>query len=247
MIGLYAGLPRQGKTFNAVYDLTHIMRTGRRVLTNTPLWTFLNKKRIDADYYPDPDEYMFNFLKCEQTTIFCDEASLYFAAIGDQNLTLDWFTKFRQAGKLNCDLFLTAQSWMDVTIKLRRVIDTCYLCTKRPFLIPFPLLNLQRQHFDKKTGVEVISGPYIAFPTVYHMLTIDKGYFLSNAIIDENKDRYILGHRILYPSQFREYTKYYNHEFVITASAVGDLATFGKYNTFEEAKRAGAFNHDRYN
>lgn len=81
MITIYTGKMRQGKTFNLVYDVVHQMKYGRRVITNTPIWCWVHGKRIEADFYTDPDEFKFYFLNAKNATLVCDEASLYFSSL----------------------------------------------------------------------------------------------------------------------------------------------------------------------
>lgn len=244
MIADYLGDPRQGKTFNAVYDLNRLLRQGRRVITNTPFFAIVNGKQINAEFYPDADEFMYYMLAAKAATVFIDEASLYFSSLRWNKINLDFFAKFRQAGKQSCDLIMTAQSFLDVAASLRKMVDTYNICTKRRWLIDGEI-DFRSEKLNKKTGFTELRGLCIRFPYVYDMMRVKKEYFLSGAIHEENKEQWILGKRRLYPSLFRKYSKHYNHEYEITSSAVGDLEAFGKYSTYQEFKEAGGFN-DRH-
>src|SRR3972149_7600679 len=103
MIRIYTGLPRQGKTLQMVYDVLPALYHGRRVVTNTPIWCEIKGRHISADFYDDPDEYKFNFLNAKGSIIVIDESSLYFSSLRWSNLGMDYFAKFRQAGKMSCD------------------------------------------------------------------------------------------------------------------------------------------------
>lgn len=240
MIADYTGLPRQGKTMNAVHDIVDMLRQGRRVVTNTPIFCYVGKKKIEAEFYEDAEKFMFYMLSASSAAVFIDEASLYFSSIRWNKISLDFFGKFRQAGKQSCDLLMTSQSYIDVAASLRRMVDTFHICVKTRWLIPWPL-SLQWKVIDKVTGYEVRKGPIIGMPEIYKMITVKKEYFGSQALLEENKEKYVISRRILYPSQSRRAKRCYDHEYQITSSAVGDLKAFGQYKTYEEFKAAGGF------
>jgi hypothetical protein len=227
MIGIYCGLPRQGKTIFMMRDaLPHLIH-GRRVITNTPLWTYIKGRKVSADFYDDPEEYQFNFLHGKHCLILCDESSLYFSSLRWTKLSLDFFGKFRQAGKMRADLLCTSQSWIDTVSSLRRVADRAMLCRKRRFLIPFQL-DLRYDVYDKAWGYYKKKGIVIGLPYIYHMTYVHPRFFATTAIRKETLDRYVLGKTKMYPSEARRVMKCYDHEYQITSSAVGKLHVFGK-------------------
>jgi hypothetical protein len=240
-IVIYTGLPRQGKTLNAVYDIINKMRYGRKVITNTPIWCYIHGRKVVADFYDDPDRFKYYFLSSHNATLFCDEASLYFSSLRWNNLGMDFFAKFRQAGKQSCDLYCTSQSWVDTVNSLRRIADTATVCTKRHWIIPVPILDFRHDYYNAKWGFYERRGWCLATPLVYYMKTVNKGFFTSKAELPQNRQKYILNTRVLYPSTFREYSKLYDHEYQITSSAVAKLKVFGKgqqtYEQFQESQK----------
>lgn len=237
MISVYTGLPRQGKTLNLVYDVVRHMRYGRKVISNTPIWCYVKGRKVFADFYENADEFKFYFLNASRAILVVDEASLYFSSLKWSNLSMDFFAKFRQAGKMGCDLYATSQAWIDTVNSLRRVVDYTMVCKKRRWIFPVPL-DLRHEVYDKKKGFYVTKGMLIGLPMVYHMLKVSPGYFSSRAELPEHRRRYIFGDRILYPSQFRYYSGLYDHEYMITSSAVSKLSMFGQYKTFEDYQNA---------
>jgi hypothetical protein len=236
MIILYTGLPRQGKTLNLAWDVARLLKYGRRVITNTPIWTFIKGRKVVADFYPDADRFTYELLHANNATVVIDEISLVFSSLRWSKLGLDMFAKFRQAGKQSCDLYGTSQAYVDTVSALRRVVDTVTVCTKGYFLIPFPI-RLQWDSYIKERGIYVRQGPVLHMPMVYHMKTVSKGYFTSKAELPENRRRYIYRERTLYPSQFKRASTYYDHSYLIKFSLVGRLANFGQAKSFDEMKR----------
>lgn len=233
MIRIYCGKPRQGKTIHMMYDAIKHLIHGRRVITNTPLQVNIKGRIVKADFYPDPEEYQYNFLQGQHCLILCDESSLYFSSLRWSKLSLDFFAKFRQAGKMSSDLYCTSQSWIDTVSSLRRVAEQATLCRKRNWLIPFAI-DLRRDVYNKKWGFYERKGIVLKTPTVYHMTYVDARYFSSSALRYETLQRFIHGTRTMYPSIARRVMACYDHEYQITSSAVGDLHVFGK-----EAKASG--------
>ena len=234
MIILYTGLPRQGKTLNLVFDVAYLIAHGRRVITNTPIWCYVHGRKVPADFYPDAERYTWELLRAHNATIVCDEISLVFSSLRWNRLGLDMFAKFRQAAKQSCDLFGTSQSYVDTVSALRRVTDQVTVCTKRHWLIPFPLLDLRHDVYNDRRGFYERKGLMISTPMVYTMKTVSKGYFSSKAELPQNRARYILRARTLYPSQFRRASANYDHEYEIKFSLVGKMAVFGKNDKFVE-------------
>jgi hypothetical protein len=231
MIRIYTGLPRQGKTLNMVSDVLPQMELGRRVITNTPIWCYIKGRRIDADFYDDPDEYQYNFLNGSKCLIICDESSLYFASLKWNKLSLDFWGKFRQAGKMSADLYCTSQSWIDTVSNLRRMADQATVCRKYHWLIPFPLINLRHKVFDKERWRYKLVGPYWATPWIYRMMYVHPKYFSTGSIKWDYIKNLIYRVRLMYPSESRQIMRCYDHEKQITSSAVGKIHVFGKDQT----------------
>jgi len=227
MIRIYCGKPRQGKTIHMMYDAIQHLIHGRRVITNTPLFVNIKGRIVKADFYPDPEEYQYNFLQGQHCLILCDESSLYFSSLRWSKLSLDFFAKFRQAGKMSSDLYCTSQSWIDTVSSLRRVAEQATLCRKRHWLFPIPI-DLRRDVYNKKWGFYERKGIVIQTPMVYQMTYVDARYFSSSALRYETLQRFIHGSRTMYPSTAKRVMACYDHEYQITSSAVGDLHVFGK-------------------
>jgi len=227
MIRIYTGLPRQGKTLHMMYDAIVHLRHGRRVITNTPLWTVIRGRTVKADFYPDPEEYKHEFLHGKHCLILCDESSLYLSSTRWSKLSLDFFAKFRQAGKMSSDLYCTSQSWIDTVSSLRRVADQATVCKKRRFLIPFPI-DFRRDVYNKKWGFFERKGLYLSMPFVYDMTYVNPKFFSTTSNKWETIQRLIYWRRRLYPSTARRVMASYDHEYQITSSAVGELHVFGK-------------------
>jgi hypothetical protein len=237
MVYIYTGLPRQGKTLHCVADVTRAMYYGRGVVSNTPIWTWIRGRKVFADFYDDPEEYKFYFLNAVGKIIVCDESSLYFSSLRWNNLGMDFFGKFRQAGKMGCDLYCTSQAWVDTVSSLRRIADVAIVCTKRHWLLPWPI-DLRFDIYNKKRMCYERKGLYWATPRVYKKLTVSPGWFYSQAQLPENRERYIYGRRTMYPSEFRAVSRRYDHEYQITSSAVAKLQIFGKWKNYSEYQEA---------
>jgi hypothetical protein len=218
MIKIYTGLPRHGKTLNMVYDLVRMMRYGRRVITNTPIWCWVHGRKVYAEFYDDPDEFKFYFLTAHNCILVCDESSVYFSSLKWNKLGEDFFIRFRQAGKTTADLYCTSQDWTDTVASLRKVVEQTTVCRKRHFL-GIPPIDLRFDHFNKKTQFYDRWGVRITLPMVYHMKTVTKGYFKTTAMRNKTLNMYVLGQRNLYPSQFRYASACYQHDYQIKDSA----------------------------
>jgi len=229
MISIWTGLPRAGKTVHAVEKIIPQLRMGRRVITNTPIWCPLpNGKKIFAEFYDDKDEFEYHALNSTGAAVFVDEMSLYFTSLRWSKLPMDWFARFRQAGKMGCDLYGTSQDFMDVTSSLRRMVDNWYFCTKKHFLgINF---DFRREEFDPKLGRSVFRGWHFSLPMVFPALRVRRSFFTSMSA--KNRYNSILGTSTMYPSTFRRISKCYDHEKQITASAMGKLHIFGQKGKF---------------
>lgn len=225
-----------------VYDVVNMwIRHGRRVISNTPIWCWIKGRLVKCEFYPDPEEYEWNFFRAKHAAVVCDESSLYFSSVRWSHLSLDWFAKFRQAGKQSCDLLCTSQSWNDTVSALRRIADRATVCNKKRWIIPFGI-DLRRDKYNEKRKCYEYKGLQFGTPLVYHMKTVLPGWFASKAMLPENRRRYELKHRVLFPSDFWEYSQCYDHEYQITGSAVGKLKHFGTehdgFKTFGEWKAA---------
>jgi len=241
MIRIYVGLPRQGKTLNMVYDVLKHMRLGRRVISNTPIWCMVNGRKVNAEFYDDPDEYRFHFLQARGAMVVCDEMSLYFSSMRWSKLSMDFNAKFRQAGKMSCDLYGTSQDWTDTVNNLRKIVDWTATCRKSHFLLPFPI-DFRREVYDKKRQFFTKKGFYFATPIIYRMTRVAKSFFTSKATLGKNRQRFIFGTRTLYPSDYRPVYASYDHEYQITSSAVATLHVFGKNNlTYRAIKEAESY------
>jgi hypothetical protein len=219
-IRLYCGLMRQGKTLNMAKDVIFKnLIYGRRVITNTPIWYDMpDGRRIEAELYEDYERYKFEFMRAKGALVVTDEMSIFYKATGWANLEDDFNHKFRQAAKEGCDLYGTTQSFVDTVANLRRIVSTYFLCKKSYFLIPFPL-DFRRDIYNKEKGFFDHKGFYWHMPVVYDAIRVDPAYFKSNAMLPENKERFIRGHRRIYPSEFRRISPFYNHEYLIKSSA----------------------------
>lgn len=234
MIRIYTGLPRQGKTLNMVSDIIPQMELGRRIITNTPIWCYIKGRKVNADFYDDKDEYQYHFLNGERCLIVCDESSLYFASLKWNRLSLDFWGKFRQAGKMGADLYCTSQSWIDTVSNLRRMADQATVCRKYHWLIPFPLINLRMKIYDKKKGFYKMVGPYVATPWIYRMMYVNPQYFNTHSQNWEYIQKLIYRVRLMYPSESKRIMQCYDHEKQITSSAVGTIHVFGKDKKIQE-------------
>lgn len=239
MTRLYTGLQRQGKTAWAVNDIIfgHMMY-GRRIISNTPLWMDIKGRRVFADFYGKDDErYKWEFINAKGSLIFNDEMSLYFSSLKWNKLGMDFFAKFRQAGKQSCDLYGTTQSLNDTIASIRRVTDQFCVCKKNYWLIPFGL-DFRHPRYNKQKGFYDLVGPNIHFPMVYRKLIVSPGWFNSKAQLPQNRADYIIGQYTMYPSEWRRVVTHYDHEFQISGSAVAKLEVFQQYNSWESYRAA---------
>jgi hypothetical protein len=137
---------------------------------------------------------------------------------------MDWFARFRQAGKMGCDLYGSAQDYMDVTSSLRRMVDNWYFCTKKHFL--GINIDFRGEAFDHKIGRSIWKGFHFALPMVYPALRVRRSFFTSMSA--KNRYNSILGTSTMYPSTLRRISRCYDHEKMVTESAMGKLHIFGK-------------------
>lgn len=218
MISVYTGLPRHGKTLNMVYDVVHMMRYGRRVITNTPIWCWVKGKQVFAEFYDDPDEFKYYFMRAENCTLICDESSIYFSSLRWNRLSDDFFMRFRQAGKKSADLICTSQDWTDTVATLRKVVERTMVCKKYHWL-HLPPISFAIDVYNKQRGFYERRGPVYQTPVVYNMKAVTKGYFTSKASLPQNVARFVLYQRTLYPAQYRYASQCYDHEYIIGQSA----------------------------
>lgn len=244
MITIYTGLPRQGKTLNMVYDIAPTLRYGRRIITNTPIWCWAKGKKIEAEFYPDPDEFKYYFLRAENCTLVVDESSIYFSSLHWNRIGDDFFMRFRQAGKKSADLVCTSQDWTDTVATLRKVVDRTMVCRKGHFL-HLPPLSFHWDTWNKERGFFERKGFSIQTPMVYNMKCVTKGYFTSKATLAKNISQFILYSRTLYPAQYRYASQCYDHEYIIGQSAtlkhsavwtIANKGVTGKKGEFEKVK-----------
>jgi len=226
MISLFVGAMRSGKTLHYARELVKYLRLGRRVISNTPVWTYLpNGRKVKADFYDrDGERFTYEVMRARGAAIGIDEASLVFSSLRWNKLNLDWFAKFRQGAKQSCDLLLTTQSYTDTVASIRRVADRCYQCSKHYWLIPFPL-DFRHEIWDKKKGIYRITGLNLHTPMVYRMMVVDPRYYRTTARW-ELRRQYIHRVETMYPSEARRVMSCYDHEYEIGFSAVGKLTYF---------------------
>lgn len=226
MISLFVGAMRSGKTLHYAREMTKYLRLGRRVISNTPIWTVLpNGRTVHADFYDrDGERFTYEVMRARGAAIGIDEASLVFSSLRWNKLQLDWFAKFRQGAKQSCDLLLTTQSFIDTIASIRRVADRCYQCSKHYWLIPFPV-DLRREVWNKKAGIFQYKGANWHTPMVYKMMYVDPRYYRTTARW-ELRRQYIHRSEIMYPSEARRVMACYDHEYEIGFSVVGKLSYF---------------------
>lgn len=231
MIAIWTGLPRQGKTINAVKKILPQLRLGRRVITNTPIWCELETgRKIFADFYDDPEEFKYEVLNAEGTLLFVDEMSLYFTSLRWSKLSLDWNAKFRQAGKMSCDFYGTAQAYADVVSNLRRVTDVWYNCHKYHWL--GVNLDFRKEVYDAKIGHNVMRGFHLATPQVIECQRVFPSFYTSKSA--KNRYNAIQYAEKMYPSEYRRLYRHYDHTKQITSSAMGRLHVFGQKGNLQK-------------
>jgi len=226
MISLFVGPMRSGKTLHYAREMIKYLRLGRRVISNTPIWTVLpNGRTVRADFYDrDGEKFTYEVMKARGSAIGIDEASLVFSSLRWNKLQLDWFAKFRQGAKQSCDLLLTTQSYIDTIASIRRIADRAYICSKHYWLIPFPL-DFRREYWNKKAGIFQIRGWNLHTPMVYRMSRVDPRFFRTTARW-ELRRQMIHYTETMYPSESRRVMANYDHEYEIGFSAVGKLSYF---------------------
>ena len=217
---------------------------GRRVITNTPMWYDMpDGHRVNAELYEDYERYKFEIMRAHGALIVTDEMSLFYAASAWQNLEMDFKQKFLQAGKEGCDLYGTCQSLADVMAHLRRLAMSYYVCKKTYWLLPVPV-DLRHNKYNKQRGFYDHLGFYWHTPIVFDAMKVDGGWFKSQALLPENRERFIHGRRRIYPSEYRRIMRCYDHEYHIKNTAVatkgggGDLPNyyvFANWETYREA------------
>jgi hypothetical protein len=184
-----------------------------------------NGRTVHADFYErDGEKFTSEVMHARGAAIGIDEASLVFSSLRWNKLNLDWFAKFRQGAKQSCDLLLTTQSYIDTVASIRRVADRCYQCSKKYWLIPFPL-DFRHEVWNKKAGIYKIRGWNLHTPMVYNMMVVDPRYYRTTARW-ELRRQYIYRRETMYPSEAKRIMQNYDHEYEIGFSAVGKLTYF---------------------
>jgi hypothetical protein len=180
-----------------------------------------------AEFYDDGEQYEWEALQATSALVFNDEMSLYFTSIRWHKLSLDWFAKFRQAGKMTCDFYGTSQRHNDVASSIRGMVETWYDCHKAHLWgINW---DWRREVWVQKEQRTAWVGWHFSLPIIYNELRVRYSYFTTTSA--KTRYRSILGKDTLYPSEYRRLYVKYDTTKQITSSAMGKLHVFGKKTT----------------
>jgi hypothetical protein len=202
MIRAYVGDFGSGKTLNMVWDLMQAMYKGRKVISNTPiklLFAPFGKKphKIEAEFVPKGDDFLKAIAYRENCIMAIDEAAVYLPNIYWSKLPPELIVKFAQNRKYRTDFWYTTQGFGMAVKRLRELTHRVNLCWQRRFFgIPI--------FVSKKFKPEFFKGE----PT-------EKKY-----------NRYYLGQRTLYPSEYRRVFKAYDTNYVVDMSAMMKVKGF---------------------
>lgn len=198
MIRGYIGLLGQGKTLNMVYDLIAEMKTGRRVISNTPIIFDWKGKRYQAALKQSARELERSILNEEDAIIAIDEASIFFPSYFWNKLSAEYIMRFAQARKYGLDFYFTSQGWNHTISRLRDLTNEVVKC--KSFKIPFTPFGIFRG---------VVYDPEFFAQRIISSPTVEK--------------QYILRTRTLFPSDYRFVMKAYQTMYRVEASALAEV------------------------
>ena len=138
----YTGFRGDGKTLSAVAQLKKDFGKNSIFFTNTPL--YFDKLRLKHNnnniyFYRSlsilEEWYRFAMFNREvvmqyETIFFIDEAHLLLHAREFKNLSSTMREFLAQSRKINCEIYITAQSIHKVDKELRTLIEECVRCTR---------------------------------------------------------------------------------------------------------------------
>ena len=176
----YTGFRGDGKSLSAVAQLHKDFRKNSIFFTNTPL--FFDKQR---QKYNNNNIYFYRSLSIleewyrfatfnrplvmqYETIFFIDEAHLLLHAREFKNLSATMREFLAQSRKINCEIYITAQSIHKVDKELRTLIEECVRCTRG-------FLGLYIQHERFMLDLEGLPDPQAT--TTHKNLWFPKRFF----------------------------------------------------------------------
>jgi len=210
----YIGALGSGKTLNMVKDLMAQMERGRKVISNTPIIFYKNKRKYESITIFDSKQFERAVINAWNATIAIDEASVFFPSNYWNKIKPEFIYKFAQSRKMRCDLYYTSQGWGHTIKRLRDLTNWVVACHKRRFFLPLDI--------GIKKGKK-IWYPYIRRPYVFYGKLYSPEFFMHRILDRKKRDYFVIDKWAVYPSEAKRIFRAYNTYFRIKGSALANI------------------------
>jgi hypothetical protein len=220
MTEAFVGDIGSGKTLNMVKKLIEIMKTGRKVITNTPISFDYKGKTFKSITIFNSDDFLKVFINSRYVTIGLDEAGIFFPATFWNKVSGEIIYKLAQTRHMGVDLLYTVQGFSHTIKRLRDLTHYVVSCKRRKFWLPFPHIGRYKDYDNKKDDFLTHRYPTLKRP-VYYAATMFRPDFFRHSILDKKKIRqFIITNWNIYPSEARRLFVNYNTTFLVQGSAL---------------------------
>jgi hypothetical protein len=215
MIKLYVGNLGAGKTLHMVRDLMEQMKRGRKVISNTPIRFFHNKRLYQSITVSDSKEFLSAVINSWNATIAIDELAVFFPANFWNRISGELIYKFAQSRKMRVDFYGTTQGWGHTIKRIRDLTNLVVMCSRRRFFLPMPSFKRWKDKSGKLHKAFNLSRPYLFKGTTFWP------EFFRHSILDYKKRKfYTVDTDIIYPSEAKRVFQAYNTYFRVKGSAL---------------------------
>lgn len=220
MTEAFVGDIGSGKTLNMVKRLIEIMKTGRKVITNTPISFEYKGKTFKSITIFNSDDFLKTFINSRYVTIGLDEAGIFFPASFWHKVSGEIIYKLAQTRHMGVDLLYTTQGFSHTIKRLRDLTHWVVQCRRRKFWLPFPAIGKFRDYDQKKDDFITHRYPTLKRP-IYYSATMFRPDFFRHSILNKDKIReFIVANWAIYPSEARRLFLNYNTIFLVQGSAL---------------------------
>ena len=131
MIKGYVGTYGSGKTLWLTKDSQWFFSRGYKVFSNTPIWGYYKKKKVQSEFIFNDD--IPSFLTSlswgsQPILLIVDEASDVFNSYDYKSIPKEIYNALKQSRKFGVHLFYTSQRHTDVVTRLRDNASIIYNC-----------------------------------------------------------------------------------------------------------------------
>jgi hypothetical protein len=220
MTEAFVGDIGSGKTLNMVKNLIDIMKTGRTVITNTPISFEYKGKTFKSITIYNSADFLKVFINARYVTIGLDEAGIFFPATFWNKVSGEIIYKLAQTRHMGVDLLYTVQGFSHTIKRLRDLTHYVVSCRRRKFILPFPHIGMYKDYDQKKDAFLLHHYPTLKRP-VYYEARMFRPDFFRHSILDKKKiQQFIITTWNIYPSEARRLFKNYNTTFLVRGSAL---------------------------